>query len=215
MEADGRNISIDHNDTEIFDIAVNRVAEEQPLSSRGKLIHGVKHSRKICQKGQKHIIEVAGVPEENKQRRQNQANSDIKNQQAQHWIKQHQHMGPKGDAVKGAEEEVHAKSQEEIDQSRYVFTQQEQVLRDIDFGENARIAHQTVHAAFGGLLKVGDHQITTEQIRYIMGRIPSKKSFKNDRHYKQCQQRRENTPSHSQDCAFILLFEIAFDQFLK
>lgn len=67
----------------------------------------------------------------------------------------------------------------------------------------------------GGLVEVGEYQVTAEQIGGVMGSMTTKKLREDQPHDQEGQQRGEHAPGHAKNSAFVFLFEVSLDQFLE
>lgn len=204
----------DHQ-AEVLDVAEHRIQQKQPLHRRRIAVNFVKNSGQIGQQGQEYVIQVLCIPEEHIHGRKHHAHPQIQGQQAQHRVSQTQHMQSEGDAVQKTEEEIHHQNDGKIHQSRDIPGENEEIFGNIDLGEDPGIAHEAVHTAPGGLLKIGHDQVAAEQIGGVKGGISSKKLGKYQLHDQQRQQRRKHAPSHAQNGALIFFFKIPFYQLLK
>lgn len=124
-------------------------------------------------------------------------------------------MKAKGNAIQCTEEEINHQDDQKVHQCRNISGENKQILGDIDLREDFGIAHKAIHAAPGRFLKISHHQITAEQIGGIERGIAAKELGKDHLHHQQCQQRRQNTPGHTQNGALVFFLEVAFDQFFK
>lgn len=86
MKSNRRNRPFYDHQAEILYVAENRIQQKQPLCSRRISVDAVKDGRQISQQGQKHIIKILRIPEEDKHSRQDHANSQIKGQQARDGV---------------------------------------------------------------------------------------------------------------------------------
>ena len=86
------------------------------------------------------------ITEKNKQCGKDQTNSDIKEQQKNNRIKQHNELPGKGDMVQYAENEEYTQRQAKVDQSLGIAAEKKEIFRNIDFCKNRGICHQGAHA---------------------------------------------------------------------
>ena len=93
MKRQRRQMAVQHDDAEILNIAINGVEQEDPLNGRGIAIHRIEDRGHIHQQQRKNIIQIAGVPEENKHGGEDHAHADIEHNQASDWVEQ-QKEGP-------------------------------------------------------------------------------------------------------------------------
>ena len=211
----GRQAAVNNHCAEIFDVSIHRVAQKQLLHGGAELVYLIKNCRKICEQGEKHIVQILHIPKEHIERGKYHAHPNVHGKQADNGKHQRQHVRAEGDAVERAENEIHAQRKPEVDKRRDVFREQEHILRHTDFCEDARIAHQAVHAAFGRLFIVRHHQVAAEQIGGIMRRVAPEKLSEHQPHHQQSEQGRKDAPCHAQRGALVLLFKVALDELFK
>lgn len=215
MKPDRRDGGLNDDFAEIADEQVHRVEQEQVLRHGAVAVNAVKDGGHIHQQLGKDRPQVLDVPEEDKQRRQDQPHADVKQHQTADGVEQHHELPRKRDAVQCAEQEEHAQGQPEVDQGLHVLGKQKQVLGYVHLGEDARVAHEGGHTLRRGLIEVREHQVSAEQIGGVVRHTPTKKLRKDQPHDQQGQQRRQHAPGHAQNGAFVFLFEITLDQFLE
>ena len=146
-EADGmmpqrRNNALDNGNSEIADVAVDRVEVEERLLQGSKGVQRIENGGHIQKQRGHDAVEVLDVLKEDIQRRKDQTHADVEHQQADDRIRQHQETPAEGQAVNGYEDEVDNQRQQEIDDGGDILGQQENVLGNVDLGENVGIAFQ-------------------------------------------------------------------------
>ena len=68
MKRERGNASVQHNKSEIVDVAVDGIAQEEPLHGRRKCINLVEDGGQIHQQHGKNIVQVGDIPKEYKKR---------------------------------------------------------------------------------------------------------------------------------------------------
>ena len=136
MKLRGWNPSVQHHNTKIMNISVNRIAQEYSLYFRGKPVNSVKNRRHVHQQKSKHIIKIRRIPEEHIHSGEDKPKPYIKNNKAQDRIKKHDKMPAKADPVYDAEQEEYKQRQQEIYERRNIPRQYEKIFRDINLRKN-------------------------------------------------------------------------------
>lgn len=215
MVCQTRNVSVNHNDTEILDIAEYWIAQEQALNHRRVTVDLIKYCGHIHEQQGKDIIQIPGVPKENKQCRQDQAHANVKYDQTDDRVNQRKEMATEPDPVNGGKNKEYNQRQTKIDQRRYIFGKEEHIFGNVDFCNNTAVGHQCVHTTGGGLLKIGVYQVSAKQIGGIVLHVAAKKMGKHQPHNQQCQQRRHDAPAHSENCALVFLLKVPLGKLRK
>lgn len=185
----GRQAAVNHHCTEVFDISIYWVAQEQLLHGGAELVYLIKDCRKICEQGEKYIVQVLDIPKKHIKCRKYHAHPNVHKKKAGNGEHQRQHVRPEGDAIECTENKIYAQRKPEVDKRRDIFRKQEHILWHINFGKNARIAHQAVHAALGGFFIIGHYQVAAEQIGGIVGHVAPEELGEHQAHHQQSEQR--------------------------
>lgn len=111
-----------------------------------------------------------------------------------------------------ADEEVDGVQEKKV---LHVPRQQEEVLRDIDLGEDAGVTHEGAHVMRGRFIEECEHKVAAEQVCSIVVHIAAKELGEHELHDQQHHKRREQAPHRAEDCTLVFLFEVASHQFLK
>lgn len=80
------NGSFNRNQTEVLDVAIDRIAEEHLLHCGREPVQRIEDSRQVHQEQREYIIQITDIPEKNKQCGKNQAHTDIKYHQAYNGV---------------------------------------------------------------------------------------------------------------------------------
>ena len=96
-----------------------------------------------------------------------------------------------------------------------VDRKEEEVLRDIDLGEDGRIAEKATHAAVGRLGEPAERKKPAEKVGGVVINRTAEEVFEDDLHDEKHKQRRKHAPPHSKNRTFVLLLEIALDKLLE
>ena len=189
MEPHRGHGGVDDDLPEVPDEQVDGIRQKQALDVVAVVVNGVEDGRGVHQQLGKDAPQVLDIPEEHKQRRKDQPYADVEQHQQAGGIQQQEEPPCERDVVKGAEHEENAQRQAKVDEGLHVLREQEQILGHIDLGEDARVAHQGLHALRGGLVEVGEHQVAAEQIGGIVRHVPPEELGKHQLHHQQHQQR--------------------------
>ena len=155
------------------------------------------------------------VPEEDEQGRQDQPEAEVQEHKAGDRVQEQDKAPGKRDMVDHAEHKEHAQRETEVDEALDVLGEEEEVLRDVDLGEDTGVACQGGHALVGGLAEEGEHQVAAEEEDGVMRRRAAEKAREHEPHHEQMQQRRQHAPRHAEHGALVFRFEIAFYQLLE
>ena len=117
------------------------------------------------------------------------------------------------DTVQQREHKEHNHSQQKVDESGYILGQDEQVFRDIDLGDDARVVHQARHAVVRRFTVIRHDDVTGEQVSCIVRRILAEESGEDNLHDKESQHRRE--PCHAERRALVFLLKVTLHEFFK
>lgn len=188
MESQRGNFPIQHNHSEIPDIAVDRIQQEELLYLRREGLHRIECSRHIHQKQREDIIQISNIPEEHKQCRQNQPHADVEHDHAQDWVQQHEKPQMERHTINDRKQKENQQRQAKIDQRGNVLREQKHVLRHTYFTEYGRIGHQGVHASVGRLVEIRKNQVAAKQICRIVFHGMPEEIHKDQPHHKQLQQ---------------------------
>ena len=104
-----------YNNPEVFDVAVDGIAQEKPLHGRRKCINLVEDGGQIHQQHGKNIVQVGDIPKEYKKRGENQANSDVEHNQTADGIEKRQEMNADGNLIQQHKQEKNTQRQPKID----------------------------------------------------------------------------------------------------
>ena len=215
MEPDCRDCRFNDNLSEIADKQIDRVEQEQALHVVAVAVNGIENGGHVHQQHGKYRPQILDIPEKDEQRGQNQSYTDVEQHQAGDRIEQQDKFPGERDPVQNTEQKKHAEGQAKVDERLHVLREQEKILGDIHLGEDARVAHKGGHPLAGGLVEAGEDQVAAEEVGRVVGGGASEELGEYHFHDQQRQQRGQNAPGHAQDCALVLLFEVAFDQFLE
>lgn len=188
-----RDDPVDHDQADIFDIAIDRVEQEQALDIRRVCLHGIEDRGKIHQQEGGDIVQILRIPEKDEHGGKDQPDTDVEENQAHDRIGDHEKPPGEGDPVYGDKQEEDDQRDGEIDDRRYVLCQQEYVFGHVDLRKDGRVAHQRAHAAGGGFLEKRKRQVPGEQVHRVVRYVPGKELGEYDPHDQQLQQRREQS----------------------
>lgn len=139
MELRGGNGPLQHDFSEVADIDIDRIQQEQLLPELRKAVDAVKNRGHIHEQQGKNAVQVLDVPEKYVQCRQEQPDPQVEEHQTDHWVDQQNKFPCDGNSVNDHEEGVDQQRNTEIDEGRDVFGEQEQVFGHIYLGENLRV----------------------------------------------------------------------------
>ena len=105
----------------------------------------IKNSGHIHQKQRKNAPQVLDVSEKNKERRQNKADSDVKEDKPEDRIDQEDELPGECDMIKNAKNKEHAERQAKVNKALDIFGHQEKILRYIHFGKDTGVLQQAAH----------------------------------------------------------------------
>ena len=117
--------------------------------------------------------------------------------------------------IDDAEYKENYKRKSEVHKRRDVLGEQEQILRHIDLVNDRSVADHGSHAVVGRFLEIRHNDRARKKIDRIMRCCPSEELSKHDLHNKEREQRRQDTPGHAENGAFILVLKIALNKLLK
>ena len=206
---------LDDDLAEIADEEVYRVQQEQILRVRGIAVDGIENRRHVHQQLREDAPEVLDITEEDEQRREDEPHADVEADEQPNGIEQHDPAPGEGDAVQNAEEHEDAERQGKVDEALHVLRQEEEVLRDVDLGEDAGVVHEGAHALRGRFIEEGEDEVAAEQVCSIVIHAAAEELGKHEPHDQQHHERREQAPHRAEDCTLVFLFEVAFHQFFK
>lgn len=112
---------MDHNLTEIRDRQIHRIQMERLLDQNRIGINSIEDGGHIHQQLRKDFPEILHITEEDKQRRQDQPHTKIKQNLANNGIQKKEELPRKRNAIKDTENEEHAKGQTKVDKGLHIF----------------------------------------------------------------------------------------------
>ena len=189
-----RNNSVYHDHSEILDVAVNRVKQEDLLHFCRKTINGIEDRREVSEQHREDTIEIAGIPEEYIQGGQDHPDPDIEYNQAACRIQEQEKSPCKGDVIKGYKNKVQQQRQAKVNQALDVLGQQKQILWDPNLTDNLAVGYNCSHSTVCCLGKIGEKQIATEEVDRVMGLCSAKELCKYQFHDQQMQQGIQHAP---------------------
>ena len=125
-------------------------------------VDGVKNGGHIHKQPCKDLPKILDIPEENKQRRQDQSRTDIKQDQAQNRINKANELPGKSNMIQYAEHKKNDQGKSKVDKRLDVFREQKQIFGNVNLGEYFGVFHQRLHALHGCIVKIGEHKISTK-----------------------------------------------------
>ena len=182
----GEQGGVDDDHAEVLDDEVHRVCQEDALHLRAEVVHGIEDCGHVHQKLREDAPEVLHVPEEDKQGRQDQPEAEVQEYKAADRVQQQDKAPAKRDMVERAEHKEYAQREAEVDEALDVLGKEEEILRDVDLGEDAGVACQGGHALVGGLAEEREHQVPAEEEDGVMRRRAAEKAVNTSRITSRC-----------------------------
>ena len=122
----GRDGVVQHNGTDVGDVGEHGVHIEQVLHGGAEGVHRVEDGGQVHEQQGENIVEILDILEDHEHGGEDEAHSDVENDQTEDREQEQEEFRGKGDPVDGNEQEEDNQGQPEIDQRGYVLGQQEQ-----------------------------------------------------------------------------------------
>lgn len=212
VELRRRDRPVYHDLPEVPDIQIERVEQEGALRRVAVAVYRVENGGQPHDQLGQDPPQILHIPEEHKQRRQDQSHPQIEHDHASYRVQQQEKPPCKRDPVHRHKGEENQQRQPEIDEGRHILRKQEQILRHIHLGKNSRVAHQRVHPQISRVRKVGKHQLSRKQIDRVVVHIIAEKVAEHQPHNQQVHQRGQDAPGHAQNRPLVLLGEVPLHQ---
>ena len=145
MKLRSRNRCFNNYLAEIAYKEIDRVKQKEVFYCLAIAIDIIKNSGHIHQKQRKNAPQVLDVSEKNKERRQNKADSDVKEDKPEDRIDQEDELPGECDMIKNAKNKEHAERQAKVNKALDIFGHQEKILRYIHFGKDTGVLQQAAH----------------------------------------------------------------------
>ena len=182
VEPDCGDGGLDDYFSKVADEEVDRIEKEEVADHGTVVVYGIEDGGHVHQQLSEHRPEILDIPEKDEEGGEDEAHPDIKQDQAANWVHQQDEFPGEGDVVQDAEHEKHAEGQAEIDEGLDILGEQEKVLGDIHLGEDARIAHEGLHALAGGFAEAGKDQVPAKEVGGVMGGVSAEELGENQAH---------------------------------
>ena len=111
---------VDDNLPEIADEQVHRIEEKEVLSLGAELIHRVEDGGEVHEQHGKHVVEVLGVPEEDKEGGEDHADADVEEDEPGNGVEQAKELPGEGQPVNGHKDEEHDEDKPEVDEGLHI-----------------------------------------------------------------------------------------------
>ena len=120
MEPAAGDDSINDDLAEIPDKQVHRVEEKEILGGLGVAVDVVEDGGHVHQQHGKHVVEVLGVPEEDKEGGEDHADADVEEDEPGNGVEQAKELPGEGQPVNGHKDEEHDEDKPEVDEGLHI-----------------------------------------------------------------------------------------------
>lgn len=195
---------------EVIDAHVQWVALQKPAQRTGQYRNIVEYSRGVHNHAADDRPEIAYIMQENVQRRQEHADAEVNEKQADYRIDQQQEIRFKGDAVDRDENEIQHEGHKKINEMCDISRDQEIELGNGHLAVDRCTVVQNGHRIAGDAAEIVEQQKTREKVNGVVRQLVSEESAEDQIHCDKQQQRRQCAPQNAERRALIFLDKISF-----
>ena len=208
-------MSLQYDHAYVFDIAVDRIQQKDPLHPACIRVSVVKDRGHIHEQQGKHIVKILRIAKKDIHGGKDHPYPYIQHGKGNNRVDDSKHAGSERHMIQCNKNKEDAQGQAEIYDCGNVFAEKEKIFRYIDLREDARVRHERLHTSVSGFFKIRKHQVSREEVGCIVLHVPAEKTREYQPHDKECKQRVQDAPSHAESCALVFLFKVALYQLLK